>query len=211
MLLTMNEPTQKPFRDDLARTWEERYQNQDTFWELNQPAPAFVSLLDSVESPQLGKVAVLGSGTGNDAFLFAKAGFEVVGFDFAPTPIAIARERALKMKVETEFLQLDILTLGDEFANTFDYVVEHTCFSAILPQQRDRYVEAARSLLKPKGIFLGVFYTHSRPGGPPFGSTPEEIANYFQPSFEVMSLAPVKNSVPKRLGEEHFGQFRRSI
>ena len=207
----MNEPTQSPFRDDLYQVWDERYQNRDTPWDLNKPAPAFVSWLNSVESPQPGKVAVFGCGTGNDAFLFAKAGFDVVGFDFASTAIAIAREGALKMKIEAEFLQRDILVLGDEFANTFDYVVEHTCFCAILPQQRDRYVEVVRSLLKPKGIFLGVFFTHSRPGGPPFGLTPEEIVNYFQPSFEVISLAPVKNSIPRRRGEEHFGQFRRYI
>lgn len=197
-------------RDDLYQIWDERYQNQDTPWDINQPAPAFVSWLDSVKSLQPGKVAVLGCGTGHDALLFARAGFNVVGFDFASTAITIARERALKMKVKAEFLQRDILALEEEeeFVKTFDYVVEHTCFCAILPQQRDRYIQVAKSLLKPKGIFLGIFFTHSRPGGPPYGVTPEEITNYFQPDFEVISLAPVNNSIPRRQGEEHFGQFR---
>ena len=197
----MNDTTRSPF-------WDDRYQQQNTPWDLNQPAPAFVSLLDSPQSPPPGKTAVLGCGTGNDALLFAQAGFAVVGFDFAPSAIAIASQRARELQVEAEFLQRDILTLGEEFPRAFDYVIEHTCFCAILPEQRDRYVEVARSLLKPKGMLLGIFFTHSRPGGPPFGSTPEEIRHYFQPSFQVLSLEPVNNSIPRRQGEEHFGRFQ---
>ncbi|WP_204102053.1 MULTISPECIES: methyltransferase domain-containing protein [Spirulina sp. CCY15215] len=197
-----NETTRSPF-------WDNRYQNQDTPWDLKQPAPAFVDLLDSSISPKSGKIAILGCGTGNDALLFAKMGFEVTGFDFAPSAIAIAKQRAQEINLKAEFLQRDIFALSEEFAGVFDYVVEHTCFCAILPEQRDRYVEVARSLLKPKGILLGIFFTHSRPGGPPFGSTPEEICSYFESAFEILSLDPLENSHPKRQGEEHFGQFRR--
>ena len=196
--------------NDTARSqyWDDRYQNRNTPWELQQPTPAFVSFLDSSQSPQPGKAAVLGCGTGNDALWFVKKGFEVTGFDFAPAAVAIARDRAREMQIEVQFLQRDIFALGEEFSGQFDYVIEHTCFCAILPEQRDRYVEIARSLLKPQGFLLGVFFTHSRPGGPPFGATSEEIYNYFQPSFQVISLDPVKNSIPKRQGEEHLGIFQ---
>lgn len=198
--------------NDTARSqfWDDRYQKQDIPWDLNQPAPAFVSFLDSPQSPQPGDTAVLGCGTGNDALLFAQRGFTVTGFDFAPGAIAVAADRVREMNVKAKFLQRDIFTLGAEFPEKFDYLVEHTCFCAILPEQRDRYVEIARSLLKPQGLFLGIFFTHSRPGGPPFGTTPEEIDRYFQPAFQILSLVPVENSIPRRLGEEHFGVFQRS-
>ncbi|MEM9540219.1 MAG: methyltransferase domain-containing protein [Cyanobacteria bacterium P01_E01_bin.42] len=197
--------------NDTARSqyWDNRYQERDIPWDLNQPAPAFTSFLDSPQSPQPGTTAILGCGTGNDALLFAQKGFTVTGFDFASEAIAAATDRARKMNVQAEFLQRDIFTLAAEFPEKFDYLVEHTCFCAILPEQRDRYVEIARSLLKPQGLLIGIFFTHSRPGGPPFGTTTEEISRYFQPAFEILSLVPIENSIPRRQGDEHLGLLRR--
>ncbi|MBP0017555.1 MAG: methyltransferase domain-containing protein [Cyanobacteria bacterium SBLK] len=197
--------------NDTARSqyWENRYQERDIPWDLNQPAPAFASFLDSPQSPKPGETAVLGCGTGNDALLFAQRGFTVTGFDFAPGAIASARDRAREMNVQAEFLQRDIFTLAPEFPEKFDYLVEHTCFCAILPEQRDRYVEIARSLLKPQGLLIGIFFTHSRPDGPPFGTTPEEIYTYFQPAFDILSFASAEASIPRRKGEEHFGLLQR--
>ena len=65
--------------------WEQRYQEKTTRWDLGQAAPAFVSLLNSQKIPTTGRTAVLGCGRGYDALLFAEHGFEVVGFDFAPS------------------------------------------------------------------------------------------------------------------------------
>jgi hypothetical protein len=61
--------------------------------------------------------------------------------------------------------------------------------------------------LKPNGQLFGLFFTHSRAGGPPFGITPAEIRHYFQGKFQVVSLHPVTESTPSRQGEEHWGHF----
>jgi methyl halide transferase len=84
-------PTQM---SDLSSTaWNKRYQTGDAPWDLGFPTPPFVNLLSSPEAPKLGRIGVLGCGGGSDALLFAEAGFEVLGFDFAPTAIDRANAR----------------------------------------------------------------------------------------------------------------------
>jgi SAM-dependent methyltransferase len=151
---------------------------------------------------------VLGCGRGYDALLFAEHGFEVIGFDFAPSAIATATSLAQATNSTAKFLQRDIFDLAAEFPHDFDYVVEHTCFCAIPPERRPEYVQLVRSLLRSTGKLIALFFTHSRPGGPPFGSTTTEIYRYFEADFEILFLEPVSNSVPSRQGEEHIAHFR---
>ncbi|MBD1904219.1 TPMT family class I SAM-dependent methyltransferase [Funiculus sociatus GB2-A5] len=187
--------------------WENRYQEGTTPWDLGEAAPPLESLLNSSRLP-VGRAVVLGCGRGYDALLFARYGFETIGVDLAPSAIASATSLANATGSTAQFLQRDIFDLPAEFPNYFDYIVEHTCFCAISPEQRTAYVQLVRSLLKPKGELIGLFFTHNRPGGPPFGITPVEIRHYFETDFEILSLEPVTNSIPKRQGEEHLGRFR---
>lgn len=165
-----------------------------------------------MNSPELtlkrGRVAVLGCGRGYDAMLFADRGFDTIGFDFAPLAITEAITLAQTTSNSAQFLQRDIFDLADEFSSYFDYVIEHTCFCAIDPKQRHNYVQIVQQILQPHGELIGVFFTHDRTGGSPFGVTPTQIKQYFEPKFEIISLVPVINSVPERQGEEHLGRFR---
>ncbi|MEB3338644.1 MAG: methyltransferase domain-containing protein [Leptolyngbyaceae bacterium] len=188
--------------------WEQRYQEGTTRWDLGQAAPTFVNWLQSPTAPPPGRLAVLGCGRGYEALLFASFGFEVMGFDFAPSAIAAATSLATSTHSSAQFLQRDIFSLTEEFAGAFDYVVEHTCFCAIAPEQRAAYVNLVSSLLRPGGELLGLFFTHARPGGPPFGSTPTEIRQYFEPKFKILALEPALDSVSSRQGEEHRGHFQ---
>lgn len=184
--------------------WENCYQEGTTRWDLGQAAPPFVSLLNSTDAPSPGRVAVLGCGRGYDALLFSDRGFKVIGFDFAASAITDATTLAKTAKSPAQFLQRDIFDLPEEFDSYFDYIVEHTCFCAIDPIQRPAYVQVAKSILKPQAELIGLFFTHNRPGGPPFGVTPKEIQEYFAKDFEIISLIPATNSIPKRQGEETF-------
>jgi methyl halide transferase len=190
-----------------AEYWDRRYQEGSTPWNLGVPAPPFVSLLASPQRPAPGRIAILGCGNGHDALLFAEHGFEVVGFDFSALAIATARSLALSRGLTVEFLERDIFALLPEFSQSFDYVLEHTCFCAIDPTLRPQYVELVGALLRPKGKLLALFFTHDRPGGPPFGSTTTEIGALFADRFELLSLQPVIDSIEKRRNEEHFGIF----
>lgn len=189
--------------------WEYRYQEGTTRWDLGEASPPLVSLLNSSELPlKTGRVAVLGCGRGYDAMIFSDYGFDTIGFDFAPLAIAEATTLAQANQNSAQFLQRDIFNLANEFPSYFDYVIEHTCFCAIDPEKRPDYVKLVRQILQPEGELIGIFFTHPRSGGPPFGITTEAIKQYFETDFEIVSLVPVTNSVPERQGEEHLGRFR---
>jgi methyl halide transferase len=188
-----------------ATSWEQRYQEANTPWDLGSPTPPFIHLLDSPLCPQPGKMAVLGCGSGHDALLFAEAGFEVIGFDFAPSPIARAQAAAAKRGIAAQFLQRDIFDLVSEFEHSFDYVLEHTCFCAIDPSQRSEYVQVVKQLLRPAGQLIALFFTHQRQGGPPFGVQPPELLATFTPDFEFLHFEPSQHSIASRQGEEHLG------
>ena len=191
-----------------AQAWEDRYQSSGDRWNLGFPAPPFVSLLASNNAPQPGKLAVIGCGKGHDAFFFAESGFEVVGFDFAPSAIAEATATAKVREIPALFLQRDIFTLDKEFASSFDYVLEHTCFCAIDPSLRSQYVEVVKSLLRPGGKLIALFYTHNRPDGPPFGIKPQEVLDYFAADFETILFQKAKDSIERRQGNEHLAIFQ---
>ncbi len=190
-----------------SQYWENRYIEGTTGWDLGQAAPPFVSLLDLVAAPKSGKIAVLGAGSGYDALLFAQRGFEVIGFDFAPSAIASATQLAQSSSISAQFLQRNIFDLPAEFPHYFDYVLEHTCFCAIEPGDRPAYVKLVKSLLKPSGELIALFWAHNQPGGPPFGTTTAEIRQYFEPDFKINSLTLANNSVSQRQGQEYLGRF----
>ena len=191
-----------------AQAWEQRYQDHGDRWNLGCAAPPFISLLASANAPQPGKLAVLGCGKGHDALMFAESGFEVTGFDFAPSAIAEATATAQARGISARFVQQDIFALDREFAGSFDYVLEHTCFCAINPKLRSQYVEVVKSLLRPNGKLIALFYTHNRPGGPPFGIKPQEVLDYFPPDFEPVVFEIAKDSITRRQGDERLTIFQ---
>ncbi len=185
--------------------WQTRYRQQSTPWDLAGPAPAFQALLDESNLTP-GKMAVLGSGYGHDAALFGKAGFQVTGLDFAPEAVDGAKARYGDL---ADFIQADIFHLPQDMLGTFDYVLEHTCFCAIRPNQRQDYTSAAAGLLKPGGRFIGIFWAHEEWGGPPYKTNPDEVRSLFSPYFEIHQLAPTPHSIPERQGQELLAVFER--
>jgi SAM-dependent methyltransferase len=191
-----------------ANYWEQRYQDNNSPWNIGMAAPPFTGLLTSANAPTVGKTAILGCGSGHDALLFAKYGFETIGFDFAPSAIALAQNLSKTMDITSQFLQRDIFELPQEFANKFDYVIEHTCFCAIHPSQRPDYVNTVSSILKPNGELIAIFFAHNRPDGPPFGATLEEIHDLFSPVFDTSDITSAHKSIASRQGEEYLARFR---
>lgn len=197
----MPEPTSEP------SYWGSRYREGTDRWDLGQPSPAFVALLNSTVAPRQGKIIVPGCGRGHDAMLFAHRGYSVLGFDFAPEAIAEATLIALRKNIQVTFVQQDLFALPLSYVESWDYVIEHTCFCAIDPARREEYVQIVHRLLKPGGELIAVFFAHPRSGGPPFRTDSEEIFRLFEPYFEIRQLAPIPISVKERKGEELFGRL----
>jgi SAM-dependent methyltransferase len=188
--------------------WESRYETGDTGWDLGQPAPPFVDLLSGPDAPSVGSMIVLGCGRGHDAIFFAQNGFQVTAVDFSRLALNDAHHNADRAGVEVELVEHDLFSLPASYDHRFDYVLEHTCFAAILPSKRNDYVQVVKRLLKPGGLYVALFFAHGRPGGPPFNTTVEEVRDLFSPYFAIERLEAPSRSIEVRMGKELFALMR---
>ncbi len=201
-----------------AARWDQRYRDGSDGWELGQPAPPLAMFLrrHPLAPQREGKVLVPGCGRGHEAALLAELGYSVVGLDFSGEAVREARRRYGPDRPQLRWLQADLFDaaalaaagLGKE---SLDGLVEHTCFCAIDPRQRAAYRATVLRLLKPGGWLLGLFLCHSREGGPPYGSDPEELARQWRQTGLVAELwEPAQGSVAQR-SDEWLGLWRKTL
>lgn len=186
--------------------WEARYQSGDMPWEKGEASPGLVDFISAHPELKRGTVLVPGCGTGHDARVWARAGFDVTGCDIAPSAIRLSRERTAAAGLQANFIQCDFLR--DPLPRQYDWVFEHTLFCAINPAERDLYVEAGLRWLAPGGNYLAVNYLIPDEDGPPFGTTREELVRRFSPHFKLVQDW-VPRSYPNRKGLELMLWWRR--
>lgn len=184
--------------------WQRRYEQNDTPWDKGAAAPALIKFLH--EKRIAGRVLVPGCGRGHDVrALGAQPHTTVVGLDLSDTAIAQAKELAAHSTSEQEigFVEGDFFNLPANFKRSFDWLVEHTCFCAIEPQQRQDYVLAASSVLRTSGKIFGIFFINpDAESGPPFAVSREELSELFDPHFILLEEWVPKESFPGRENRE---------
>jgi len=208
MVLMSDQENENPAESNY---WDSLYQEGSTPWDLGEAPPAFVALLEGSDAPAPGRLISIGAGRGNDARLFAAHGFDVLGIDFAPTAVdeatRLAEEHGLRSNLHFE--QRDMFNLPAEYIGAFDYVLEHTCLSAIGPTRYAEYARVVADLLKPGGLFIALFFNHGRPGGPPFTISADEVRSLFAELLQIEHLAAPEQQHPQRSGPELFGLLRK--
>jgi SAM-dependent methyltransferase len=185
-----------------ADKWEMDYQRGGDGWDLGGPNPVFRNFLASEQIPP-GKMIVVCSGRGHDAREFARHGFQVTAVDFSRTA-AQEMENLNNPVSPVEILQQDLFDLPIHFNETFDYMLEYTCYCAIDPQRREEFADLAARLLKPGGLYISLAYPVSQhAGGPPFAISVPEVLKLFQErGFKLVERRLPSDSVPARRGAE---------
>ncbi|MES2802196.1 MAG: methyltransferase domain-containing protein [Bdellovibrionota bacterium] len=182
--------------------WTDIYNEGNPGWDLGEPAVAFKDMIQRIKLPKC-RILVLGCGSGHDAALFAQAGHVVTAVDFSAG--AIQKAKSLYGHLENmTFVQQDIFTLPHEWNETFDVIVEHTCFCAIDPDRRKEMVKLWRRLLHEEGQIMGVFFAMLKRAGPPYGSSEWEIRELLKNSFHFLFWGRWRESIPRREGRELF-------
>lgn len=185
--------------------WNARYDDEDTPWDLGGPSQVLRSVLDLGLLAPGSRVLVPGCGRGHDVLQLSERGHLGVGVDFAESAISWLLEQADERGVAVEGLVQDIFALEDASAGSFDGVWEYTCFVAIPPRTRDRYVSLMTHLVRPGGRFVhAVFPTHRPPEAhnPPWPATPDEVIKRFGDRWRVVLRSEPAVSPEKRRGRE---------
>ena len=199
----------KSYKENVPQFWEDLYQTNNDKWDLKEATPIFKKL--ATELP-LGRVCIIGCGRGYDAIEFAKKGFHVTAIDFAPSAISSLKNMANLMDVSLEIIRKDIFDLLPEYHDSFDYVLEQTCFCAIHPSRRKEYEIIVKGILKMGGHLVGLWFPldkDSAEGGPPYGTSIEEVKSTFDSGWEIKKEEFSEHSIKPRKGREKLVVFKK--
>ena len=189
--------------------WEDRYNKGEIGWDLGADTPVFSAISETLVP---GNVCVLGCGNGYDAIYFSKKGFNVTAVDFAETPIKNINKIADDLSLTINTVQKDIFDLIPKYINSFDYIIEQTCFCAIDPLKRKRYSNLAYDLLKLGGKLIGLWMPLDKDvneGGPPFGVREDEVKKLFSKRWKIIEDCFPEKSIESRKGRERLIIFEK--
>mgnify|MGYP001230025883 FL=1 len=199
----------KQYKENIPQFWEDLYQTDDDKWDLKDSTPIFKKLANELS---LGDLCIIGCGRGYDAIEFAKKGFKVTAIDFAPYAISSLMEMSKIEDVDLKIIQKNIFDLLPDFFNSFDYVIEQTCFCAIHPSRRKEYEIIVRGILKTGGHLVGLWFPLDKDlaeEGPPYGTSIEEVKSTFDSGWEIIKEEFSEYSIKPRKGREKLVVFKR--
>lgn len=180
--------------------WSNRYQNQETGWDLGSISTPLKEYFDSLAQKDL---SILIPGAGNcyeGEYLLEKGFTHVTILDYAPEALEGFRNRVAQHAKAK-------LVCADFFSHRgqYDLIVEQTFFCALYPNLREAYAKQMQQLLKPGGKLCGLLFTTvPNEQGPPFGGSLAEYQKLFNPLFHILKLEPCRNSIKPRAGRELF-------
>ncbi|MGW8379325.1 class I SAM-dependent methyltransferase [Streptomyces sp. ODS28] len=175
-------------------TFDRAYATGTPPWVIGEPQPVVVELERS--GALRGAVLDPGCGAGEHTVLLAEKGYDVLGVDFAPHAVELARKNADQRGVPARFESADALRLPEELgAGRFDTVLDSALFHCFGEEGRTAYVGSLYGVTRP-GATVYVLALSDRETG--FGPriSEEALRTPFEahPGFEIESLEPVTYS-----------------
>lgn len=194
------------YSENRKEFWEERWQSQQTGWDIGYPSPAIVSFVKENFEPS-SSILIPGCGNAYEAEYLSDKGFKnITLIDIAPKAVAILKEKFPKFS-SIEIYNEDFF---DFSKSNFDLVIEQTFFCAIPPSMRVNYAKKMMEILKENGEVVGLLFNREfEHEGPPFGGTAEEYVEIFSPYFDILKMEICKNSIPPRQGNELWIHLRK--
>lgn len=180
--------------------WDQRWQNNETGWDIGYASPALLSYLQQVNDKSI-RILIPGCGNAYEAKAFWELGFKNI------TLIDISPFAVEKLKKELASYEGINIYCEDFFQHIgeYDLIIEQTFFCAILPEMRISYVKKIHELLTINGRLVGLLFgIQFEKEGPPFGGSLEEYQQIFSPFFNIKTMENCSKSIPQRNGNELF-------
>ncbi|MBK7527554.1 MAG: methyltransferase domain-containing protein [Sphingobacteriales bacterium] len=182
--------------------WNERWQTQQTGWDIGHAAPAICNYIAQYPNKQAA-ILIPGCGNAHEAHFLIQQGFtNITLLDIAPLAVEQVKEKF------APFPEVKVVCANffeHQPHTNYDLILEQTFFCALHPDLRPNYVQKMASLLKPEGKLVGLlFAVQFEKRGPPFGGTITDYLSIFAPYFDFKTLAPCYNSIAPRANTELF-------
>lgn len=192
-------------RETAPEFWDERYRAGHTPWDFGGVPANLRGYL--AERKPFGRVLVPGCGSGYDVQALAEAGNEVVGIDLSETAVQRANQTATHSRAT--------IARGDVFThpfpeNAFDAIYERTFLCALPPEDRERYRDRVRFLLKPGGLLFGYFLYGEESDPPPYPMAAGEEIALLGPWFDRLESYFSQDPLPVFAGMERWEIWRRT-
>lgn len=179
--------------------WTQRYQENQTGWDLGQVSPPLKAYFDQLENKNL-RILIPGCGRGYEGIYLLEKGFQNVFLaDYSEAALGEIKRTCPHYPQN----QLHCVNFFD-LEGHYDLIIEQTMFCAIDPSLRLAYVQKAADLLAENGKIVGVLFNRDFEGGPPFGGSKEEYWTHFEKHFDIITMEECHNSIQPRLGHEVF-------
>lgn len=196
-----------PPSDITDKAWEALYQTGDAGWDMGEPSPPLMALLETgLLPPPPSRVLVPGCGNGHELPVLAKENYFVIGVDFAPTAIRNCKKKLKSIiKKNHKVLKADLLKPSKDLRkNSVDWVFDQTFFCALRPEQREEYAKTMSRLIRPGGEIWALNIRTDYNNRQPYDCTPARyIKNLEQEGFELIDKKKLnKESHPRRRGRE---------
>ena len=173
-------------RDAEIEKWDHAYRRADAPWDIGGPQPALVRVADA--GSIRGLVLDAGCGSGDNALELAGRGLDVVGIDWSPRAIEIARAKAEARGISVRFEVADALRL-DTLGLTFDSVVDCGLFHTFPPDGRSGYVDSLGSVLRSGGLLVLLCFSDLEPwDGGPWRISQDELRQSFADGWTIRSV-----------------------
>jgi SAM-dependent methyltransferase len=197
----------EPPHASLAAFWEGRWKSGQTPWDHGRFAPPWEEFVEREGAPA-GRMLIPGPGSGHDVRYFAELGAQVTGLDISASAVAAARAR--NPHPDADYRVGNFLDPDPALHGRFDWVVEHTCLCAIDPVHWPAYARAVRTVLRPGGYFLALFYRNPHDDtGPPHRIDAHTIDALFGRDFIPLKSWIPSKSYDSRRGREELRWYRK--
>jgi len=171
-------------------------------WDIGVPQPALTQLI--AEFPLAEPVLDVGSGQGDLSIWIARQGLKVLGVEFVPAAVELARERAASLPAElagnVEFRIADALrpsALGLQFGS----IVDSGFYHLFEPQQCERFAAEVGAALRPGGRYYLLAFAVDLPSPDvPRGITDAELQRHFAARDRWKTLALRSAEFVSRVG-----------
>lgn len=156
--------------------WQARYDQGQTGWDRGAASPTLVQWLAEGDLRPC-RILVPGCGRGHEVVALAKAGFDVVGVDFAPAAVAAVQTKLAVEGRVAEIVQSDLFAYRP--TQPFEAIYEQTCLCALPPERWADYEQQLVAWLIPRGRLFAAFMQTDSADGPPFACRPAAMRELF--------------------------------